>query len=148
MRCFILCSIMSSRRIPVPPVGGPDVEALHQAPNSRATKRKSVAAALHDQQLEYQQDAQQFEMQQQADGSSGTGKFDLARLQTMGVVQKLNKASHRSKVEARALFVQKLSIFFAVSGIALGIIEQESLWCVVCLARGVIQRLPRSLHHP
>jgi hypothetical protein len=30
------------------------------------------------------------------------------------------------------LFLQKLSIFFAVSGLALSIIEQETLWCVAC----------------
>ena len=43
-------------------------------------------------------------------------------------MQKLSKASDRSKVENRVLFLQKLSIFFAVSGLALSIIEQETLW--------------------
>ena len=121
---------MSSRRNPLPPVDGVDVEAAPQAPNSRVNRRKSVAAALHDQEQEYEQDSRQYEMQQ-ADEISGTGqKIDLARLQTMGVVQKLNKASHRSRLEGKALFVQKLCIFFAVSGLVLGIIEQETLWCV------------------
>jgi hypothetical protein len=76
-----------------------------------------------------ERDAGFYEMQQRP---AADGDVKLSRLQTMGVVQKLNKAAGRSKLEGRVLLTQKLAIFFAAVGLALSIIEQETLWCLPC----------------
>jgi hypothetical protein len=96
------------------------------SPAARVGRRQSIAASLHQQ-----------EREEKERETIGTGRFEMqeannngiiSRLQTMGVVQKLNKAALRSKIEVRILLVEKLSIFFAAVGLALSIIEQETLW--------------------
>ena len=120
----------ASRRLP-PQLSDPaDVDVLPNSPPSRAGRRTSAAVAMEQMaQDRGMPSSASFEMQPAGQQEGGALDVkDVARLKTMGVVQKLNKASARSKVEGQVLTVQKLCIFFAVSGLALAIIEQEALW--------------------
>jgi hypothetical protein len=98
-------STNSSRRAPAQLPDAVDAEAQSFSPVAAGRpRRQSVAAAM--QQMEYQERGtlgpSAFEMQSNVptDVAADNSK-DLSRLKTLGVVQKLNKASYRSKIEGR-----------------------------------------------
>ncbi len=117
-----------------------DADAFPQSPPPIRNKRQSMAAAVQQiQQQDHDEREAGIEMQVAANGDNSVA---LSRLQTMSVVTKLNKSATRSRLEGRVLLTQKLAIFFAVSGIALGIIEQETLWYVIARMACFLQLPP------
>ncbi len=84
-----------------------DADAQAQSPAAMGRpRRQSIAAAM--QQMEYQEQGMArpgaFEMQPAGHEDSAVDSIkDLSRLKTMGVVQKLNKASFRSKIELQVI---------------------------------------------